>query len=100
MRFQLLFTLLLGCVAIAVARALPLNSSTGVVADGVVHTATDYSPTNIASDAIWDKYQKKGDHYQCLFEANDEGAGYLIEDERTPPSAQSIWKGSMYGKLT
>ncbi|KAF1364864.1 hypothetical protein EJ07DRAFT_54177, partial [Lizonia empirigonia] len=54
-----------------------------------------YEPDNIAPDAIWDKYMKKGYHYQCLFEANDEDAGRLIEDLRTPPSAQSIWKGSM-----
>ncbi|KAL1654514.1 hypothetical protein SLS61_002702 [Didymella pomorum] len=44
------------------------------------------------------KYRAKGDHYQCLFVADDEGAGQLVGDTRTPPSAQSIWKGNMYAE--
>ena len=87
-----------GFVAITAARALLLNTSTGWIGDyNIVQTAAEYNPNNIASNTWWDKYQKKGYHYQCLFEANDEGAGRLIEDTRIPPSAQSIWKGSMYG---
>lgn len=101
------FALLLGFIINTIVRALPLNASTGSLndytsstptVDLIVHTAGHYDPDNIAPDAIWDKYTKKGYHYQCLFEANDEDAGRLIEDVRIPPSAQSIWKGSMEGK--
>lgn len=96
--------LLLGFVALTIARVLPPIASDGGSVDDkpsydvLVVTAGEYDANNIASDGTWDKYRKEGDHYQCLFEANDEGAGRLIEDTRTPPSAQSIWKGSMYGK--
>lgn len=96
MRIQLLPTILLG--GITVACALPLNASISGNVDDIAYTAGDGYPDAIASDEIWDKYQKKGNHYQCLFEANDEGAGYLIEDKRTPPSAQSVWKGDMIGR--
>lgn len=85
-------------VAFTVARAFPLKLSTFGIDEYIVQTAGEYNPNNLASDGIWDKYQKKGNHYQCLFEANDEDAGRLVEDTRTPPSAASIWKGSMYGK--
>jgi hypothetical protein len=95
---QLNFIVLLGSVTFTVARALPLNVSTAGIGDYIVQTAAEYNLNNLASDGIWDKYQKKGDHYQCLFEANDEGAGRLVEDTRTPPSAASTWKGSMYSK--
>ncbi|KAF3040887.1 hypothetical protein E8E12_003394 [Didymella heteroderae] len=83
---------LAGFAASAAARALPTNASTS---GGLVPTAGFYDPSNLASDGLWDKYQKKGDHYQCLFTADDEGAGRLVEDTRTPPSARSTWKGSM-----
>jgi hypothetical protein len=105
MQSRLVITLLLGFVALTVARALPFNASTGGVGDYkpsiedyIIQTAGYYQPNNIASDAIWDKYQKKGDHYQCLFPASNEAAGRLVEDKRTPPSAQSVWSGDMYGK--
>ncbi|KAJ4355083.1 hypothetical protein N0V95_003246 [Ascochyta clinopodiicola] len=96
MQFKAAQTLLLGVFAITAVQAVPLNASAAGISNYVVQTAGDYDANNIASDAIWDKYQKKGDHYQCLFEANDENAGRLIEDPRTPPSAQSVWKGGMY----
>jgi hypothetical protein len=98
MHFKAVLTLLLGFVAITTVQALPLNASTAISGDYSVQKADEYDANNIASDSIWHKYQQKGSHYQCLFEANDENAGRLIEDNRTPPSAQSIWKGSMYGK--
>lgn len=94
MRPQQLFALA-SCVTAAAARVLPVNVSTS---DGIVQTAGAFDPNILASDGLWNKYQKKGDHYQCLFTADDEGAGRLVEDTRTPPSAQSIWKGDMYGK--
>lgn len=97
MHFNRLFALA-GCAATAAARALPTNVSTVFGDYNVVQTAGNYDANNIASDGWWDKYQKKGDHYQCLFTANDEVAGRLIEDTRTPPSAQSVWKGSMYSE--
>lgn len=101
-KMQLNFVALLGFAATALGRALPYNVSTAGVGDGdyIVQTAGDFNPNNLASDGIWDKYQKKGDHYQCLFEANDEGAGRLVEDTRTPPSAASVWKGSQYCEYT
>ena len=94
MQFNRVFTLA-GVAAIAAARALPANVS---ASDGVAQTAGFFDPGKIASDGVWKKYRAKGDHYQCLFVADDEGAGRLVEDTRTPPSAQSIWKGNMYGK--
>lgn len=89
---------LLSYIAFTAALTLPLNPSTGAVDDYAVPTAGDFSPGNIASDAWWDKYRNKGKHYQCLFEANDESAGRLVADARVPPSAQSVWRGSMYGE--
>ncbi|XPS74992.1 hypothetical protein M3J09_007104 [Ascochyta lentis] len=96
MHFKAVLTLLLGLLAITAVRALPFNASVAGLVDYVVHTAGVYDANNIASDAVWDKWRMKGSHYQCLFEANDEAAGRLIEDTRTPPSAQSIWRGDMY----
>ncbi|KAJ4380520.1 hypothetical protein N0V86_003877 [Didymella sp. IMI 355093] len=78
---------------IVAVRALPTNIPNF---SSVVHTAGYYDSDSLTSDGLWNKYQRKGEHYQCLFTAEDEGAGQLIEDTRTPPSAQSIWKGSMY----
>ncbi|KZM22840.1 hypothetical protein ST47_g6020 [Ascochyta rabiei] len=94
MHLLAVYTLLLSILAITAVRALPLNASAAGVGNYIVQTAGEYNPSNLASDAIWDKYRKKGDHYQCLFEANDENAGRLVEDSRTPPSAQSVWKGT------
>lgn len=88
---------LAGFAALVIARALPLNVST-VGFDHAVQTAGRvYDPDNLASDTWWDRYRDKGSHYQCLFEADDEAAGRLVEDTRIPPSAQSVWKGSMSG---
>lgn len=89
---------LLGFAALVATRALPLNASSGNHTVQTAATYGNYDPDNIASDAWWDKYRKKGNLYQCLFEANDEAAGRLVEDTRVPPSAQSTWKGSMYGE--
>lgn len=86
---------LAGVAAIAAARVLPVNVTTS---DGIVQTAGSSGPDKLATGGWWDKYRKKGEHYQCLFAADDEGAGRLVGDTRTPPSAQSIWKGDMYGK--
>ncbi|KAJ4991273.1 hypothetical protein SVAN01_03171 [Stagonosporopsis vannaccii] len=91
---------LIGFATCAAARALPVNTSSSSTSNETVQTAGTYQfydPNNIASDAWWDKYREKGNHYQCLFEADDEAAGRLVEDTRVPPSCQSIWKGSMYG---
>lgn len=97
MRFRHLIVLL-GPVALAAARVLPHNASAVGSVDHDVQTAVEYRPDNIASDQWWDKYRKKGAHYQCLFVADDEDAGRLVEDTRVPPSAQSVWKGDMSGK--
>ncbi|KAJ4342391.1 hypothetical protein N0V87_001009 [Didymella glomerata] len=94
MQLNRLFALA-GVAATAAARVLPANVSTS---DGIVHTAGYFDPNKLASDGLWDKHQKKGDHYQCLFAADDEAAGRLVEDTRTPPSAQSVWKGNMYAE--
>lgn len=89
MKFNRLFVLTHG-VAAAVARALPTNTS------DIVHTTGYYDPNNLAPDGLWDKYQEKGAHYQCLFAANNEDAGHLVEDTRMPPSVQSVWSGNLY----
>lgn len=87
----------IGFIALATARAFPSFTSLGNHTVQAAATYENYDPKNIASDAWWDKYSMKGSHYQCLFKANDEAAGRLVEDTRVPPSCQSLWKGSMYG---
>ncbi|KAH9865863.1 hypothetical protein J1614_009450 [Plenodomus biglobosus] len=59
----------------------------------------DFDPHKYASDAQWKQYVDKGQHLICLMEATDEGAGYLIEDTRTPPSAASLWTGELDDEL-
>ncbi|KAH6615114.1 hypothetical protein C7974DRAFT_59498 [Boeremia exigua] len=90
MRLNYLLTLS-GLAASIAARVLPLNAS---LFSDRVQTAGLFDGKSIASDADWNKYRGKGSHYQCLFQANDEVAGMLVEDTRTPPSAQSIWRGT------
>jgi hypothetical protein len=105
MQFPTFLTILLSVAALTLAHVLPYNASNSDVGDYVpsiddllVQTAGSWSPDNIASDEIWDRYQKKGAHYQCLFPATNEAAGRLVEDKRTPPSAQSVWAGNMIGR--
>ncbi|KAJ8113918.1 hypothetical protein OPT61_g4073 [Boeremia exigua] len=97
MRFNRLLALS-GFGVFATACALPLNASTDTIGDNTVQTAGNYDPKNIASDAWWTIYSNKGSHYQCLFKANDEEAGRLIENTGDPPTARSRWEGSMYAE--
>jgi hypothetical protein len=60
----------------------------------------DFDINNYADQALWDKYLKKGDHMLCLMEATDQGAGWLEEDTRQPPSAASKWTGDLRGDFS
>ncbi|KAH6875069.1 hypothetical protein BKA58DRAFT_281314, partial [Alternaria rosae] len=65
----------------------------------LVQIAADFDPTDVANDASWDKYKKKGNWLHCLMDMPDEVAGrnwpnYL---NRNPPSARSQWKGTLEG---
>jgi len=67
----------------------------------LVQIAADFDPTDVANDASWDKYKKKGNWLRCLMEMPDEVAGrewpnYL---NRNPPSAASQWKGTLEGRF-
>jgi hypothetical protein len=76
------------------------NKQAGSEPDTVQVAGTDWDPTNIADDATWQKYKKKGNWLRCLMEMPDEVAGrqwpnYL---NRNPPSARSEWQGTLEGK--
>lgn len=56
----------------------------------------DFDPKNYADADMWNLYADvKGEHLVCLMQATDKGAGFLIEDKRTPPSAASPWTGDL-----
>jgi hypothetical protein len=60
-----------------------------------VHVAAQYDPNRVASDLDMNNYIAKGNHRGCLLEATDRGAGMLSMDTRSPPSAQSLWQGTL-----
>lgn len=62
--------------------------------------ANYWKPEQIADDARWTKFVEKGKHLNCLMEASDKGAGWLLKDTRNPPSAASQWTGDLSGKYT
>jgi hypothetical protein len=55
----------------------------------------DFDIKNFATDAVWKQYVAKGEHLACAMTATDAGAGFLIQDSRTPPSAASPWTGDL-----
>jgi hypothetical protein len=55
----------------------------------------DFDIGNFATDAVWAQYVAKGDHLECVMDATDAGAGYLIQDTRQPPSAASPWTSDL-----
>lgn len=59
----------------------------------------DFNPDVFASDAQWRQYVDKGLQLTCLMEATDQGAGYLLDDSRSPPSAASRWAGDLKSRL-
>jgi hypothetical protein len=65
----------------------------------LVATALDsFDPNNIASDEAWNKYKAKGAWYGCLLDMSDIIAGEQLGDQRTTPSAESIWRGDLQSK--
>ncbi|KAL6703941.1 hypothetical protein ACN47E_008879 [Coniothyrium glycines] len=50
---------------------------------------------DLASAADWTTYTQKGGALMCALTSNDEAAGLLLHDKRTPPSAASIWRGDL-----
>lgn len=62
----------------------------------LVQTAdSEFDANNIASDESWNKYKAKGVWYGCLLDMDIETAGKNLRDERTPPSAESVWQGDL-----
>jgi hypothetical protein len=59
--------------------------------------ARAWDPSKVATDAVWNTYVQKGQRLKCLMEAPDQGAGWLLKDTRTPPSAASKWSGDLTG---
>lgn len=59
--------------------------------------ARAWDPSKVATDATWSTYVQKGQRLKCLMEAPDKGAGWLLKDTRTPPSAASKWSGDITG---
>lgn len=58
----------------------------------------DFDPDNLASDELWNVHVGKGEKFTCRMKATDAGAGWLIGDQRKPPSAVSPWKGDLKSK--
>lgn len=61
----------------------------------VVTAGLDFDINKVTDDAMWNQYVSKGYHMNCIMDATDAGAGYLLEDTRKPPSAASVWSGSL-----
>lgn len=57
-----------------------------------------FDPDDIASDESWSWYKQKGMWYSCLLDMSDENAGKGLEDKRTPPSAEAVWRGDLHGR--
>ncbi|RMZ69150.1 cytochrome p450 [Pyrenophora seminiperda CCB06] len=50
-----------------------------------------------ADQELWDKHVAKGERLLCLMEVSDNYAGRMLQDTRNPPSAASIWTGTLDG---
>ena len=50
-----------------------------------------FDPNVWAGQTLWETYVQKGHQLLCLMQASDEGAGWLMQDTRQPPSAASRW---------
>jgi hypothetical protein len=72
------------------------------IPDSIQVAGTGWDPHNIADDASWQKFKKKGNMFYCLMDMPDVVAGNKWPDpyKRTPPSASSPWKGTLQGKLS
>jgi hypothetical protein len=60
--------------------------------------ASYWKPDQVAGDKRWTKFIEKGQHLNCLMNAPDQGAGWVLGDTRNPPSAASEWTGDLLGK--
>ncbi|KAH6615084.1 hypothetical protein C7974DRAFT_443181 [Boeremia exigua] len=60
----------------------------------------NFDPNNIANDATWTKYTKKGEWYGCLLDMTIEQAGKGLKDPRTPPFAESKWQGDFRNEVS
>ncbi len=60
--------------------------------------SVQFDPRDMAPIPMWNKYRDKGRHLQCLMQATDKGAGFLMQDTRNPPSAASQFSGNWKGK--
>ncbi|KAH6644834.1 hypothetical protein C7974DRAFT_420258 [Boeremia exigua] len=86
------------------ARALDINGDTldqtnrsiRFSRDGTVHAFFD---DDSASDDDWQKFTHKGGALMCALNGDDEAAGVLMGDTRTPPSAASPWTGDLKQQL-
>jgi hypothetical protein len=66
----------------------------------VVTAGLDFDINKVADDAMWNQYVSKGNHMNCIMDATDAGAGFLMEDTRKLPSAASLWSGSLKSAYT
>jgi hypothetical protein len=53
-----------------------------------LQTGLDWNPDQLVSDAVWNKYVDKGNHFECLMRASEDGVQSLIAGN-TP--AKSPW---------
>jgi hypothetical protein len=60
----------------------------------------DFDINNFASDKLWAEYIAKGNHLNCIMDATDAGAGFLVGDKRKPPSAASPWSGDLRSRYS
>lgn len=84
----------------SVSNGLPGDAPADFLDDFNPATGGDFDPNVWADDELWNKYLAKGQRLMCLMDATDQGAGYLMQDTRQPPSAASRWTSDLVGKLT
>jgi hypothetical protein len=68
------------------------NGRSGFNSSGLTtEQVAEWDPNDIAHDNEWRQATEKGSRLNCRLDANDEAAGRLWYDTRTPPSARSEW---------
>jgi hypothetical protein len=78
---------------------LSVNSSALTPVDSNAILTGVFDPNVWASQTLWDQYLEKGRRLSCLMQASDQGAGWLIQDTRQPPSAASRWTSNIVCKF-
>jgi len=102
------YVLMVACVALALGEVInePPTQSKGRLQNSTASALVSepagfdtppalgfFDPNNVADDALWDRYVAKGYSLMCALRGSDQFAGEYLNDQRSPPSAASIWRG-------